>query len=538
MTIGKRLIVLVAVPLVALLVFGMFARVRLSEIEERSRFVAENQLGSVTALGGIAASFAELRVSVRNTLLAADQSERAAARAAFDENDRTLSQLLQQYGASSISDERDRQLLGRFEDLNRQYIVEARQVMDLADDGRHDEALARFRSTAGPTGVTLTGVASEWIQYNKDLGTSAARAALEAIEQTRSQILVVNLTALVLTGLVGFLTFRRIVSPIQALERSVKAVAGGDYTQSVPFTEATDETGGLARAIDVLKQGAAAIDEQRWVKSSASTIVGGIQGGNSLAEFGQRLLSGLMPLLGGGVAGLYVFEEETGGLRRIASYGLAPGAEAVATFGLGEGLVGQCARDRAPVSLTSVPPDYLRIASGLGAATPARVFTSPLLSKDTLLGVVEMATFGSLDSRQEALLAELMPLVAMSLEILQRNLRTQELLGQTQAQRQRAARNRAVLPQRARARSGRVDGGRRAGRDSAGERAVREAVRPYARGARGPRRGTCSSRRTCVRDMARCARASIGRRPPVRWARTASCAPFAATVRSFRSRSA
>ena len=119
MTIGKRLIVLVAVPLVALLVFGMFARVRLSEIEERSRFVAETQLGSVTALGGLAASFAELRVSVRNTLLAADQSERAAARAAFDENDRTLSQLLQQYGASSISDERDRQLLGRFEDSNR-----------------------------------------------------------------------------------------------------------------------------------------------------------------------------------------------------------------------------------------------------------------------------------------------------------------------------------------------------------------------------------------------------------------------------------
>ena len=86
---------------------------------------------------------------------------------------------------------------------------------------------------------------------------------------------------------------------------------------------------------------------QRLRQSSA-----GFREANSLAEFGQRLLSGLMPLLGGGVAGLYVFEEETGGLRRIASYGLAPGAEAVATFGLGEGLVGQCARDRAPVSLT------------------------------------------------------------------------------------------------------------------------------------------------------------------------------------------
>ncbi len=90
MTIGKRLITLVAVPLVALLVLGIFARIRLSEIEDRTRFVAETQLGSVAALGSISAGFAELRVSVRNILLAADQSERAAARATFDENDRAL----------------------------------------------------------------------------------------------------------------------------------------------------------------------------------------------------------------------------------------------------------------------------------------------------------------------------------------------------------------------------------------------------------------------------------------------------------------
>jgi len=44
----------------------------------------------------------------------------------------------------------------------------------------------------------------------------------------------------------GVFSARRIVKPIQALERSVKAVAGGDYSQSVPFTDASDETGGLA----------------------------------------------------------------------------------------------------------------------------------------------------------------------------------------------------------------------------------------------------------------------------------------------------
>jgi PAS domain S-box-containing protein len=56
------------------------------------------------------------------------------------------------------------------------------------------------------------------------------------------------------------------------------------------------------------------------------------------------------------------------------------------------------------------------------------------LFEDRLIGVVELATFRSLDSRQQALLDDVLPLVAMSLEILQRNLRTHELLAQTQAQ--------------------------------------------------------------------------------------------------------
>src|SRR3954453_19450563 len=111
MTIGKRLIVLVAVPLVALLVFGILNRVRLSEIEERSRFIAERQLESVAALGGITASFAELRVTVRSILLAAEQSERDSARASFVENEQALTRLLQQYGDSFVSDERNRQFL-------------------------------------------------------------------------------------------------------------------------------------------------------------------------------------------------------------------------------------------------------------------------------------------------------------------------------------------------------------------------------------------------------------------------------------------
>src|SRR5262249_27055030 len=259
-------------------------------------------------------------------------------------------------GDCLVTDDRNRRLLGDCLDLSRQYLVEAKRAMALVEEGRRDEALTHFRRVVAPAGARLATVSSEWIQYNKNVGSSTARAALDAIEETRSKALFFTWAALLLTGLLGFLTLRRIVTPIQALERSVKTIAAGDYTRVVPFIESTDETGGLARSIDVLKRGASAIDDQRWVKSSASSLVGELQGAASLAEFGQRLLSGLVPLLRGGVAGFYVFEAEANRLRRVAAYGLAANAEP--TFGLGEGLVGQCASDRKPVTLTDFPAGH------------------------------------------------------------------------------------------------------------------------------------------------------------------------------------
>src|SRR6185436_14319667 len=100
----------------------------------------------------------------------------------------------------------------------------------------------------------------------------------------------------------------------------------------------------------------------------------------------------------------------------------------------GVGLVGQCAQERRTLALTNLPPDYLRLSSGLGQAAPAQATAMPAISADTLLGVLEVASFRALTAREQALLDELLPIVAMSLEVLQRNLRTAELLEQTREQ--------------------------------------------------------------------------------------------------------
>jgi signal transduction histidine kinase/CheY-like chemotaxis protein/HPt (histidine-containing phosphotransfer) domain-containing protein/HAMP domain-containing protein len=434
MTIARRLIVLLAVPLAALVGLGVFTRLQLEQIEARSRFVAESRIVALAKLGNLSRTFAELRVNLRSHLLATTEAQRAAARALFDEDELEVNRLIQEYADGLILGDKDRRLLNEYQSASREWIAGAKQIMSLADEGRGAEALALFNGSIAELGLRLSKVSNEWIAHDQEAATAAGKESVAAIERFQRRMLVANLTALLLASLLGFLTFRRIVTPIQALEASVKTIAAGDYQKAVPFVGATDETGGLARSIDVLKQGAAAMDEQRWVKSNVSKLTGDLQGAASLEEFGRRLVSGLVPMLGGGVAGFYVADETLGHLQRVADYGFADGSGAASSIRAGQGLVGQCAQERRIIAVTNLPPDYLRINSSLGQAAPVQATALPVASKDAVLGVLEVASFRAFNTLEKSLVDELLPVVAMSLEILQRNLHTQELLGQTQAQ--------------------------------------------------------------------------------------------------------
>jgi two-component system, sensor histidine kinase and response regulator len=449
MTITKRLIILATVPLLTLIGVGIFTLFQLAEIETRTRYVAETEVGSLTALGNITGNYSELRLSVRSYILNSDKAEQAKIRTAVHADRAVLTEQLSQYSDTLISDAMDRRLLDEYRDLSSQWLAGSEQVMSLVDAGRRDEAVALLLGPQAEIGARLAKVSNEWIAHNDELGMSSGRAAIESIDGMRRKLFAAVGLALALTGILGWLTFRAIVKPIYALQTSVESIASGDYAREVPFTNAVDETGALARSIDVLKQGAAAMDAQRWIRSNVAKLTGELQRTESLAEFGRRFVSSLVPMLGGGVAGFYIFEGERGSIRRIAGYGLAEDGDSGDTFAMGAGLAGQCALDRKPVLLGNLPPRYLRVSSGLGEAAPTQAGAWPLLSQDTLLAVFEFASFREIQPNEEALLAELLPVVAMSFEILQRNLRTQELLAQTIAQQESIKaseeRNRLIL---------------------------------------------------------------------------------------------
>ena len=439
MTIAKRLILLLAVPLLIILGIGLATRQELNQIESSTRFVAESRVVALARIGDITRKFAEMAVTSRNAILETNPALRNDQQTKADAARIELRLLLDDYGKNWVGSAKGGEYFHELQVVCEEWMTRMDEARAMALAGRTDDVKAILSEQVAPRGERIGQISKEWTKLNETLATNAGRAAIQSIEKSKLNQLFSVGGALVLSGCLGWLTFRKIIHPIRALQTSVETVASGDYAKEVPFTKFTDEIGALARAVDVLKDGAAEMEEQRWIKSHAARLTGELQAGASLKEFGEHLTAGLVPVLGGGVAGFYVFDSVSGRLSCVASYGLADNLESTPSFGLWEGLVGQCASDRKPVTLTALPQGYCRIVSGIGEASPVQATAWPLLSRKTLLGVFEFASFRALTAREKSLLEEILKVAVMSLEILQRNLRTHELLDQTQEQASRLA---------------------------------------------------------------------------------------------------
>ncbi len=433
MSIAKRLIILLAVPLILMVAMGVFGVLRLQNLEQRTQVAAILQSKSLAVLGNISRSQAEMRINVRACLLAENEARRTEALEMFNADRVEVARLLSEYADHLISSEQERSLCEAYRDLAHRWEESAAEVCALASAGRQSEGAALLHDKTLKLGVQLSGVSREWIDLNEQIAVDVGDEAMSEIARAKRMAMFVAIGGVVLSALIGGLILRSIIVPIARLRDSVESIAKGDYSRAVPFTGAHDETGELARSVDVLKAGAAAMERQRWIKSSAAELIALLQDAASVEEFGRRLSSTLVPLLGGGVGACYLVEAERLALRQIGEFGLS-GSGASEPIAVGRGMVGQCALEGAAVRLSGLPPDYLRVSSGLGSAAPSHAGAWPLRVGDKVLGVFEHAGFEAVTADRAALLDELLPAAAMNLEVLLRNIRTRELLEVTSRQ--------------------------------------------------------------------------------------------------------
>src|SRR5262245_17864964 len=119
-------------------------------------------------------------------------------------------------------------------------------------------------------------------------------------------------------------------------------------------------------------------------------------------------------------------------------------------FEFGEGLVGQCARERKPIIVTEVLEDYVRVTSALGEAPPRNIAVYPVLFENQVRGVIELGSFHEFTSVQLAFLEQLMLSIGLAINLIGTSTRTEQLLGQLQGSNVELDERRRQLEDRAR----------------------------------------------------------------------------------------
>jgi HAMP domain-containing protein/signal transduction histidine kinase/DNA-binding response OmpR family regulator len=245
-----------------------------------------------------------------------------------------------------------------------------------------------------------------------------------------------------------------LTTQVRAIAEVASAVTKGDLTRSITV-ETQGEVAALKDTINEmirnLRDSTLKNTEQDWLKTNLAKFSRMLQGQKDLNTVGRLILSELAPVVSAQHAVFYVLEgpRESAQLTLLASYASRGQAAHGKQLGLGEGLVGQCALEMRKILLTNVPPDYIRISSGLGDAPPQNILVLPVVFEGQVKGVLELASFERFNPTHQALLDQLTESIGIVLNTIEANMRTENLLKQSQSLAQELSQTNQELQEKA-----------------------------------------------------------------------------------------
>src|SRR3984893_12400329 len=169
--------------------------------------------------------------------------------------------------------------------------------------------------------------------------------------------------------------------------------------------------------------------EQDWLKTNRERFTHMLQGQRDVAAVSNMVLSELAPLVSAQHGVFYSMTNPTDGgdpvLQLQAGYGYEERRHLSTSFRLGEGLVGQCAKEKKRILLTDLPGNYVRVNSGLGSSPPLNIIVLPVLFEGMVRAVVELASFSPFSPTHQAFLDQLPESIGLFLNTTEANTGTE-----------------------------------------------------------------------------------------------------------------
>jgi CheY-like chemotaxis protein/methyl-accepting chemotaxis protein len=235
-----------------------------------------------------------------------------------------------------------------------------------------------------------------------------------------------------LTGNVNLLA-ANLTTQVRAIAEVATAVTKGDLTRSIQFDargEVAELKDNINTMIGNLRLTTERNTEQDWLKTNLASFTNMLQGQRNLSNVGRMLLSELAPLVEAQHGVIYQANDDE--LELLHAYADDSQSGHPRQLRLGEGLIGQCARDARRVLITEMPDNVVPISSGVFKATPKAAVVLPVLFEGQVKAVIELASLSHFTDLQLSFLDQLTTGIGIVLNSIEATMQTEGLLKQSQ----------------------------------------------------------------------------------------------------------
>jgi signal transduction histidine kinase/DNA-binding response OmpR family regulator/CHASE3 domain sensor protein len=235
------------------------------------------------------------------------------------------------------------------------------------------------------------------------------------------------------TGILDSL--QMMVSSLNIIVNQVNQIAQGDYSTEIEVRSEEDVLGNaILNMTRKLREVTGRNQQQDWIKTGQSKLNDQMVGEQKEDELTQKIINFLADYLNAQVGVFYLLNSDRLVLTSSFAYQIRNNNNS--ELKIGEGLMGQAARERKPILFTSIPGEQIQltIQSGLGESEANSVLAIPLIYNETLFGVIGLGTTGDFDELQLKFLDQCAENIAISLNSAQSRTQMKTLLDSTQQQ--------------------------------------------------------------------------------------------------------
>ena len=194
----------------------------------------------------------------------------------------------------------------------------------------------------------------------------------------------------------------------------------------------------LKDAAEVRTKSVSLANKRTWTQQGISEISEILQKNyRNLEDLSYKLIGKMVKYLNANQGAIFFVDKDKNNtpiLSQRATYAYEKRKQLLSRVEFGESLVGRCAKEKEIIYLENVPEGYTYITSGLGEETPKVLILSPMYIEDRVFGVIEIASFRTIEDYQIEFIKDVSERIASVISNIQINEETEILLEKAKQQ--------------------------------------------------------------------------------------------------------